>query len=152
MSLPGLIVLPGFLNASQQQTLIAAALHETTGPASRTNLDSHYYPPVNGWWKHYVEHPSSIVQTKAAASPTSSNTTAATQRVQVDLKPMDKSTYIKDQIAVKEDPAPSDTVQAAPVESLIRKLRWTIIGLEYHVSLPLCHRPSSLQSDVYMSF
>lgn len=130
----GLIVLPGFLDVPQQQTLIAAALHETTGPASRTNLDSHYHPPQSGWWSRYVAEPSEIVETKAANASTTVSAKPAGERVQVDLKPMDKTTFLKDQTTTKEEPLPSETVQALPVQALIRKLRWTIIGLEYHVS------------------
>lgn len=128
-------MLPGFLGVTAQQELILGALQETTGPASRTNLDSHYHPPPSGWWGQYVQAPQHIVQTKAATEGGTEGAKTVSERVKIDLKPMDKSNFVADQATQKEDPAPSTTVQPSPVEALIRKLRWTIIGLEYHASL-----------------
>lgn len=59
---------------------------------------------------------------------------------------MDKNAYLSDKEA-KMDPTPSDTVKALPVCELIRKMRWTILGLEYHVSRGIRKgkdRPSSI--------
>ena len=35
----------------------------------------------------------------------------------------------------KDDPAPGESVQPSQLRILIRRLRWTILGLEYHVRL-----------------
>lgn len=129
----GLIVLPNFLHVAEQKHLITSALQETTGPASRTNLDSHYHPPSSGWWRQFVQEPQEIVQTRAAGQTLPEDFRPTTQRVQVDLKPMDTSAYKQDQTTLKEDPVPSTTVRPLATQDLIRKLRWTIIGLEYHV-------------------
>lgn len=48
---------------------------------------------------------------------------------------MSTSDFQKDQATVKEEPIPSATVQPLSTATLMRKLRWTIIGLEYHVRL-----------------
>ena len=33
----------------------------------------------------------------------------------------------------RDDPAPGESVQPSQLRILIRRLRWTILGLEYHV-------------------
>ena len=33
----------------------------------------------------------------------------------------------------KNDPEPGESVQPSVLQTLIRRLRWTILGLEYHV-------------------
>jgi alkylated DNA repair protein alkB family protein 1 len=127
-----LIFLPGYLNTSEQQELIVAALRETTGPASRTNLDSHYVPPQSGWWKKHIESPEEVIHTKSKGEYT--HEPEADKRVQIDLLPMSVDILRKSHEIKQDDPTPSESVKPAAVKDLIRKMRWTIIGLEYHVS------------------
>lgn len=134
---PGLVFLPGHLKIPEQRDLISACLTETTGPASRTNLDTHYVPPVEGWWSAFVSAPERVIQPRTVK--TSSDVVAPecppTKRLQVDLPPMTAASFAADLqrgSMRKDDPAPGESVQPSQLRMLIRRLRWTILGLEYH--------------------
>lgn len=122
----------------EQHRLIRACLHETTTPKSRSNLDTHYVVPPNGWWNTYTHDPDCIIQPRYDKLQPSVETQHAKneKRIQVDLPEMNEKTFLRDveKKDTKADPVPSDSVKPTPLKDLIRKLRWTIIGLEYHVS------------------
>lgn len=144
----GLLFLPGYLNSQEQQQLIAAALNETTGPASRTNLDSHYQPPLEGWWSQYVSDSDTVISPKYTGTSTPEfSERKVERRVAIDLEPMNEQAFHNDLKTLKTDPAPSETVQPTALTSLIRKLRWSIIGLEYHVSDTSMLLPCDIQSQ-----
>ena len=56
------------------------------------------------------------------------------KRVAVDFAPMTKEMRELD-TRQKTEPEAGASVQPAPLGELMRKLRWSIIGLEYHVRL-----------------
>ena len=116
-----------------------ACLKETTGPECRTNLDTHYLAPSEGWWDLYSKAPDQIIQpcfdkrTGDISKPVIIDE-VVNKRVQVDVPAMDKEAFGRISEHDKIDPVASEHTKPACVRDLIRKLRWTNIGLEYHVS------------------
>ncbi|CAD6565018.1 MAG: hypothetical protein CYPHOPRED_005025 [Cyphobasidiales sp. Tagirdzhanova-0007] len=136
---PGLILLPGYLSIPEQQSLITACLHETTGPACRTNLDTHYNAPSEGWWKLFTTCSEQVIQPRNAKRTNACAEFAnwkvhinGNKRVQVDLPAMNTESFGEEAKQAKTEAQPSESVEPAPIGSLIRKLRWAIIGVEYH--------------------
>ena len=125
----GLVLLPGHLTSEEQASLVADCLNKTTGPACRTNLDTHYHTPPEGWWKAYCQDGGCIIEPRARPDHALVH---QQKRIAVDLAPMSKERQQED-ISEKSDPEPGATVQHATLAVLIRKLRWSIVGLEYHV-------------------
>lgn len=142
----GFVFLPSCLSVPEQADLVTACLHETTTTATRSNLDTHYVAPPSGWWAEYVKSPDTVIQPRSREACGSNNDTNRFPevRVQVDLPEMNQENFEKETCGTslqdlehigKADPPPGENIVATPLHRLIRKLRWTIIGLEYHVSM-----------------
>lgn len=132
----GLILLPGYLCLEEQAQLVRVCLNETTGSLGRTNLDTHYVPPADGWWAAYSRDSESVIKPRSRSADTTASTyefQQKTKRLAVDEEPMTLQAQRSD-TREKPDPQPGATVQEATLGELIRKLRWSIVGLEYHVS------------------
>lgn len=143
----GLVYLPQYLSVEDQRKAIIGCLTEASGPESRTNLDTHYVSPPHGWWKTFCESPDRVLQPRSSFQmrPCRSEVSegpaqlSESRRVQTDLPPVDNSIHARELAdaegnAKKADPPASETVRPAALKDLIRKLRWTILGLEYHAS------------------
>ncbi|KAF8628479.1 hypothetical protein AX15_003990 [Amanita polypyramis BW_CC] len=127
--IPGLVLLPSFVDADRQRELIRWVLCNHIRD-NETNLHTHYHIPQEGLWNaHLNSRFHSLVQPKASPShprPSSGprqlvNNTAATPE-----------TFDLILSAPKPPQAPSPTLNPASASALMYKLRWANIGWFYH--------------------
>ncbi|KAF8323205.1 hypothetical protein DL93DRAFT_2162389 [Clavulina sp. PMI_390] len=146
-SIPGLVVLPGFLSHSQQRDLITSSLREQSRHPNETNLDAHYDIPDDGLWRHWERLHRSGSSSSASEDtiihpkiPTSSPQGIPDASVPV---PESKRTLIENVAASvgllptllstpKPAPPPSSSLQPSPVSKLLYKMRWANLGRSYH--------------------
>ncbi|TFY52641.1 hypothetical protein EVJ58_g9900 [Rhodofomes roseus] len=138
--IPGLVLLPSFVDPEGQRRLVHWALCEQACHPNETNLDTHYVLPESGLWNKYIrirkeECEDESVQPRAAlySSPTESAAAEAPgPRRLVSNEPASKENYDTLSSTPKPPAAPSPSVQPLRVSALVPRLRWANIGWSYH--------------------
>ncbi|KAH8833809.1 hypothetical protein DL96DRAFT_1810196 [Flagelloscypha sp. PMI_526] len=134
-AIPGLVVLPRFLDETKQKEVSVWAL-EYQVKLNETNLHTHYIMPESGLWQAYLQglqDPAKdvVVCPRASSSPVSPPVLDSGPRQLINNEPASVSS-ISLESPPKPPAAPSPTLQPTPVTSLIKKLRWANIGWFYH--------------------
>ncbi|KAJ7632537.1 hypothetical protein FB45DRAFT_912725 [Roridomyces roridus] len=106
--IPGLVLLPGFLDHATQRALVQWSLADHARQPNETNLDIHYVLPEDGLWN--PSGPRKLINNTPATLENFSELSATP----------------------KLPSAPSGTAQPTLASALIRKLRWANIGWSYH--------------------
>ncbi|XP_006458178.1 hypothetical protein AGABI2DRAFT_183265 [Agaricus bisporus var. bisporus H97] len=136
VQIPGLVVLPAFLDHAQQRHLIRWALADHARHPNDTNLDTHYRIPPEGIWHahlHSLSHPDvtqpilpKATQDTAAPAPN------AGPRQLINNVPASVDTLSVINATPKPPAPPSPTAQPMLPSALLYKLRWANIGWYYH--------------------
>ena len=133
---PGFVLLPGFLNAAEQRALIRACLRDALVPPNTTSLDPHYVLPAEGLWNQAERElvgqlkPTLIPPRASADAP---SRPVSTKREPVDLPPVLTGDERRAERECSDNPPPSANAQPSSAADLMRRLRWSNIGRQYHV-------------------
>ncbi|RXW24124.1 hypothetical protein EST38_g1735 [Candolleomyces aberdarensis] len=134
-AIPGLVILPSFLQPAQQRELVRWSLGKQAREPNPTNLDTHYHLPEDGLWNSYIHHKSVgeelTVQPKAIDSDVVEPPSSGPRQL-IDNTPLSPENYRDLASTPKPLPAPSASVQPTPLSALLYKLRWANIGWYYH--------------------
>ena len=133
-ALPGLVVLPGYLEPSTQKELIRWSLVDHAKAPNDTNLDVDYDLPHAGLWNAHVASlaDGASVDVQPRAAPQDAVKEPEGPRRLVNNLAGGVQTYDQLQAAPKPPPAPSKNARPTPASTLLPKLRWANIGLSYH--------------------
>ncbi|KAI9321266.1 hypothetical protein BX666DRAFT_2017334 [Dichotomocladium elegans] len=113
---PGLIFIPNPFQDAGQRRLIRECLEEYTKAPNISNLDTHYEIPPQGLWA-------------AACSQTVRGEMSLNDVVP---RKSDKVWQEEANQYEKRDPPPVETVPLLPPQELMRKMRWVMLGYQYH--------------------
>ena len=124
------------MSREKQRDLVQWSLARHSRSPNETNLDTHYLIPEDGLWNSWLnarENPQMNfrVQPRASTSP-EADTLPTGPRQLVNNTPASPESFQVISTTPKLPAAPSPTVQALPVSSMIYKLRWANIGWYYH--------------------
>ncbi|KAH9926101.1 uncharacterized protein B0H18DRAFT_1006549 [Fomitopsis serialis] len=137
---PGLVLLPSFVDPEGQRRLVRWALSEQARHPNETNLDTHYVLPEIGLWNKYVDvrrgqcedgHVRSRALLHTIPNDPQRVETPGPRRL-VANEPASKDNYDTLSCTPKPPAAPSPSAQPIRVSALVPKLRWANIGWSYH--------------------
>ncbi|ORY84766.1 hypothetical protein BCR37DRAFT_345094 [Protomyces lactucae-debilis] len=123
---PGIVILPGALKPEAQRLLVEKLLTNTAKAPNACNLDTHYVMPKRGLWACYqdaLDGHDILIQAKHELEPT-------TEKLPDGRRLIDGTPDLS--MSAKKPAPPSQTVQSELASTLMAKLRWTNLGLEYH--------------------
>ncbi|KAF8636574.1 hypothetical protein AX17_003385 [Amanita inopinata Kibby_2008] len=131
--IPGLVIIPAFVNAGDQIKLIRWALCKHIRH-NETNLDVHYALPQEGLWNAHLSSQNDtskefIVQPKT--SPPAAELPSGPRQL-VNNIPATPETFSLILSTPKLPPTPSPTLSPISASALLHKLRWANIGWFYH--------------------
>ncbi|KAI0048536.1 hypothetical protein FA95DRAFT_1490649 [Auriscalpium vulgare] len=126
-SIPGLVILPGFLTATKQRELVRYCLREHARHPNETNLDTHYLLPPEGLWN---ADPTLLISPRAPPDPSTS--TSPGPRQLIANTPASPTTFHTLAATPKPPAVPSPTVPSLAARALLPRLRWANIGWFYH--------------------
>ncbi|KAG8969240.1 hypothetical protein FRC03_003765 [Tulasnella sp. 419] len=137
-SCPGLVIVPAFLSADEQRSLIRSSLQAQARSPNETNLDTHYHVPEAGIWNMWTETirrrtPDSeepIILPRS--SPCGSGFRAETPSRRTMINNEAGSAQSLSYSEPLPNPTPSSTVPPLTLSQAILKLRWANIGRSYH--------------------
>ncbi|TFL07045.1 hypothetical protein BDV98DRAFT_519575 [Pterulicium gracile] len=136
--IPGLVVLPSFIDEQEQRRLTKWALRDHAKSPNPTNLDIHYHLPPEGLWNQHLSSISNtntsdcpLIQPRAASSDDRGKPTSGPREL-IDNEAASETNFT----ALRDTPKPEAPSEAqlkpATSTSLIAKLRWANIGWYYH--------------------
>ncbi|KAG8808584.1 hypothetical protein FRC17_003883, partial [Serendipita sp. 399] len=137
-SLPGFILLPGYLSPEAQRQLIRSTLEEHAKYPNENNLDTHYQVPQKGLWTTWEtcnnrpdidDMGETIISVKGGLEDTPQQ---GSMRELIENTPASVNNLAELLAIDKPAPPPSVTVQPLPISKVIKKLRWSNIGYFYH--------------------
>jgi alkylated DNA repair protein alkB family protein 1 len=127
---PGVFLLPGALTANGQRLLVQRLLTDTAKAPNACNLDTHYVIPECGLWACFQE----ALKGQDVLIPAKHEVEAVDDVAEG--KPPNGRRLIDDErnldMSDKKPAPPSNTVKSEMASKLMRKLRWTNLGLLYH--------------------
>ncbi|PVG04465.1 hypothetical protein CPB86DRAFT_722448 [Serendipita vermifera] len=138
-SIPGFVLLPGFLSIEEQRHLIQEALENHARHPNENNLDTHYILPKDGLWNAWKEYCTReregntnsppIIATKGADD---TDGIAESRRTLINNTAASVENFEEMRSMPKVPPPPSTTLSPLPLNSILHKLRWSNIGHFYH--------------------
>ncbi|KAG8861275.1 hypothetical protein FRB91_009186 [Serendipita sp. 411] len=137
-SLPGFVLLPGYLSPEAQRQLIRSTLTDHAKYPNENNLDTHYQVPQDGLWvtweaynqtRNVDDSEEPIVSVKEVQEGTSKQ---GSMRELTENTPASVSNFAELQAMERVAPPPSTTVQPLPISKILKKLRWSNLGYFYH--------------------
>ncbi|KZV88848.1 hypothetical protein EXIGLDRAFT_678500 [Exidia glandulosa HHB12029] len=129
-NVPGLVLLPSYVDHSTQRALVRWALSEHARAPNETNLDAHYLLPPSGLWQTLLTDPSSVIAPKHRSDGAIHEREGPRQLVNNVAGGLD--TFAELNAMPKLPPAPSPNAKAVTASSLLPRLRWANIGYSYH--------------------
>lgn len=137
----GLVILPSFLSAEAQRTLIKSILTKQARSPNETNLDTHYQLPANGLWPGWertcraqrdeeTEFEEEKILRKAPSS--SPANTSGTRRTLIDNPAVTPTNFAEISAQPKQPSPPSISTEPSTPSKLLYKLRWANVGHSYH--------------------
>ncbi|KAG8729827.1 hypothetical protein FRC12_020681 [Ceratobasidium sp. 428] len=140
--IPGLVLVPSFVGPAEQRSLVTRCLREHARSPNESNLDAHYHVPSAGLWNEWetvskrreVDPEFDIVVEIKWKKDIASDEyhPPDTERTLVDNTPGSLKTFVSIKSQPKLAPMPSSSLSPTTVSTLIPKLRWSNIGLNYH--------------------
>ncbi|KAI8982605.1 hypothetical protein BDB01DRAFT_843449 [Pilobolus umbonatus] len=144
---PGLVVIPNAFTPKAQRYLIKQCLSVYSKPPNTSNLDTHYHMPQNGIWSLYEEQEEGelrpdderyyVPKKTSTSSSTYSDSDSEDSSVDVNKTTCTNITACSDDFqpiitGPKPDPPPAAGVPSLSPSEMVRKLRWVMLGFQYH--------------------
>lgn len=128
-------MLPAFISAADQKSLIRVCLRDQARHPDETNLDTHYLLPEEGLWNLHLsikkaEREEALVQPRSCDSSVPPELPGA--RKLINNLPAAPATFALISSEYKPPAPPSPNAQPASPAALLPKLRWANIGYSYH--------------------
>lgn len=154
----GLVLIPGYLNESEQLDLVRSSLSEYTRPPNPLSLSTHYVLPTSpdqpSLFDLYVHQPETEIPSIASKllavespepSPTpSSSSSAKRQLIQNEAAHKEGYESIVDRVSEWKGDEPSLKLKSKTARKLVEtELRWANLGWVYNVSFPSVVLPRS---------
>ncbi|KAL5533065.1 hypothetical protein ACEPAF_4841 [Sanghuangporus sanghuang] len=124
--IPGLVILPGYLNQELQRRLVRWSLAVHARRPNETNLDTHYRMPAEGLWNLHFRGDTSTLPRRDYDSPQNGEMDSASG-----LPTNPTTDHSATSTRPRTPPARPVTHGSATATELLPKLRWANIGWFY---------------------